>query len=183
MSDQRWSSRCTLSDSKHNNEIASLNFRTGWSVGEHTFAWSSKHTLPRLARSTLNELQQNQHEKASLVCVRVQSPSGLAMVPCALSMVDLSGQLRCWITHTQTSLVQINALFFERSEFLIYFWHPMLVRPVMKRLFFPWKTKEKKARFARAPHYYRYLSYLLDTSMLGVSHAVKVLVLCLLVVV
>ena len=29
----------------------------------------------------------------------------------------------------------------------------MLVRPVMKRLFFPWKTNEKKARFARAPHY------------------------------
>ena len=28
----------------------------------------------------------------------------------------------------------------------------MLVRPVMKRLFFPWKTKEKKTRFARAPH-------------------------------
>ena len=51
-----------------------------------------KHTLPRLARSTLNESQQKQHEKASLVCVRVQSPSGLALVPCALSMVDLSGQ-------------------------------------------------------------------------------------------
>ena len=47
-----------------------------------------KRTLPRLARSTL---QQNQ-QKASLVCVRVQSPSGLALVPCALSMVDLSGQ-------------------------------------------------------------------------------------------
>ena len=31
--------------------------------------------------------------------------------------------------------------------------HPMPVRPVMKRLFLPWKTKEKKARFARAPHY------------------------------
>ena len=30
----------------------------------------------------------------------------------------------------------------------------MLVRPVMKRLFFPWKTKETKARFARAPCYY-----------------------------
>ena len=30
-----------------------------------------KHTFPRLARSTLNELQQNQHEKASLVCVLV----------------------------------------------------------------------------------------------------------------
>ena len=28
----------------------------------------------------------------------------------------------------------------------------VLVGPVMKRLFFPWKTKEKKARFARAPH-------------------------------
>ena len=54
-----------------------------------------KHTLPRLARSTLNELPQKQREKASLVCVRVQSPSGLALVPCALSMVDLSGQLRC----------------------------------------------------------------------------------------
>ena len=51
-----------------------------------------KHTLPRLARSTLNELQQNQHEEASLVCVRVQSPSGLALVPYALRMVDLSGQ-------------------------------------------------------------------------------------------
>ena len=54
-----------------------------------------KHTLPRLARSILNELQQNQHEKASLVCLRVQSPSGLALVPDALSMVDPSGQLRC----------------------------------------------------------------------------------------
>ena len=38
--------------------------------------------------------------------------------------------------------------------FVFYFWHPMLVRPVMKSLFFPWKTKEKKARFARAPHDY-----------------------------
>ena len=36
--------------------------------------------------------------------------------------------------------------------FVFYFWHPMLVRPVMRRLFFPWKTKKKKARFARAPH-------------------------------
>ena len=51
-----------------------------------------KHTLPRLARSTLNELQRKQHEKASLVFMRVQSPSQLALVPCALSMVDLSGQ-------------------------------------------------------------------------------------------
>ena len=45
------------------------------------------------------------------------------------------------------TLVQNNVLFF-------YFWHPMVVRPVMKRHFFPWKTKEKKARFPRAPHYY-----------------------------
>ena len=29
----------------------------------------NKHTLPRLTRSTLNELQQNQHEKVLLVCV------------------------------------------------------------------------------------------------------------------
>ena len=28
--------------------------------------------------------------------------------------------------------------------FDFYFWHPMLVRPAMKRLFFPWKTKEKR---------------------------------------
>ena len=28
----------------------------------------------------------------------------------------------------------------------------VLVRAVMKRLFFPWKAKGKKARFARAPH-------------------------------
>ena len=41
--------------------------------------------------------------------------------------------------------IQNNVLFFI-------FWHPMLVRPVMKRLFFPSKTKEKKARFARASH-------------------------------
>ena len=51
-----------------------------------------KRTLPRLARSTLNELQQKQHEQASLVCVRVQSPSGQALVPRVLSMVDLGGQ-------------------------------------------------------------------------------------------
>ena len=54
-----------------------------------------KHNLPRLARSTLIDLLQNQHEKPSLVCVCVQSPSGLAFVPCALSMVDLCGHLRC----------------------------------------------------------------------------------------
>ena len=36
--------------------------------------------------------------------------------------------------------------------FVFYFWHPMLVRPVMNKLFFPWKTKEYKARYARAPH-------------------------------
>ena len=40
---------------------------------------ASKHTLPRLARSNPNELRQKQHEKASLVCVRVQSPSGLGI--------------------------------------------------------------------------------------------------------
>ena len=87
-----------------------------------------KHTFTRLARSTLNELQQNQHEKASLLCVRVQSPSGLALVPCTLSMVDLSGQLRRLITQKQTFLVQKND-----SNF--YFRHPTLVRPARKKLF------------------------------------------------
>ena len=70
-----------------------------------------KHTLPRLARSTLNELQQIQNEQASLVCVRVQSPSGLALVPCALSVVDLSGQLRCWITHNHTHSLHTEKCF------------------------------------------------------------------------
>ena len=85
--------------------------------------------FPRLSRSTLNELQQNQHEKASIVCVRVQSPSGLALVPCALSMFDLSGQLRCWITHIPESHTHA----WYRIVFGFLFWHPMLVRPAMKR--------------------------------------------------
>ena len=76
-----------------------------------------KHTLRRLARSTLNELQQTQRENASLVCARVQSPSGLALVPCALSRVDLSGQLRCWITQT-----------WYRKSFYFHFWHPTHAR-------------------------------------------------------
>ena len=104
--------------------------------------WLDKHTFPRLARSTVNELQQNQHEKASLVCVRVQSPSGLALVPCALSMVDLSGNYDVELKkHT------------ERC-FDFYFWHPMLVRPSMKRLFCL-KAKNGLGRFAPSafPHY------------------------------
>ena len=123
----------------------SFNSRTGWSVGEHAFAWSSKQTLPRLARSTLNELQQNQHEKASLVCVRVQSPSGLALVPCALSTVDVSVQLRCWITHTNMPGTE-QCLIFIFGTLCSY-------DPLWRGFLFPWKTKGKKARFARLPHY------------------------------
>ena len=108
--------------------------------------WLDKHTFPRLARSTLNELQQNQHEKASFVCVRVQSPSGLALAPCALSMVDLSGQLRCWITHP-----------WYRKMFLFFIFGTlrMLVRPAMKRLFCL-KAKNGLGRFVPStlPHYY-----------------------------
>ena len=109
--------------------------------------WLDKHTFPRLARSTLNELQQHQHEKASLVCARVQSPSGLALVPCALSVVDVRGQLRCRIRQRQTSLVQKN-------DFNFIFWHPTLVRPARKRLFCP-KAKNGLGRFAPSalPHY------------------------------
>ena len=92
----------------------------------------TKHTLPRLARSTLNDLQQNQHEKTSLVCAHVQSPSGLALVPCALSMVNLSGQYDVE-SHTHTE-----------ECFVFYFWHPILVRPVMKRLFFLGKPRKKR---------------------------------------
>ena len=95
-----------------------------------------KHTLPRLARSSLNELQQKQHEKASLVFMRVQSPSQLALVPCALSMVDLSGQW-CWIRHGYRKVLFL----------FLYFWHPMLVRPAMKRLFCV-KAKNGLGRFA-----------------------------------
>ena len=46
-------------------------------------------TLRRMAPPTLNDLQQHQHEKDSLVFVPAQSPSGLALVACALSAVDL----------------------------------------------------------------------------------------------
>ena len=48
------------------------------------------HKLPHLAQPTLNDLQPRQHEKVSLVCVRAQSPPGLALIPCALSAVDTS---------------------------------------------------------------------------------------------
>ena len=91
--------------------------------------WLDKHTFPRLARSTLNELQQNQHEKASLVCVRVQSPSGLALVPCALSMVDLSDQLRCWITHIQ------------KNVFFFFFFGTLCSYDPLWRGFFAWRQK------------------------------------------
>ena len=112
--------------------------------------WLDKHTFPRVTRSTLNELPQNHHEKASLVCVSVQSPSGLALVPCALSMVDQSGQLRCWITQINK---QINISGTEKC-FVFCFWHPMLVRPAMKRLFCL-KAKNGLGRFAPSalPHY------------------------------
>ena len=50
------------------------------------------------------------------------------------------------------SITMLNHTHCTEECFVLYFWHPMLVRPAMKRLFFPWKTKEKKARFARAPH-------------------------------
>ena len=116
---------------------------------------NTRHTLPRLARSTLNELQQNKHEKASLVCVHVKSPSGLALVPCALSIADLSSQLPCWITHawiTHTSLNHTHTWY--RIMVCLFFWHPLLVRPVMMRLSCL-KAKKGLGRFAlqALPHY------------------------------
>jgi len=40
-------------------------------------------------------LMTKQHQKGSLVCVRAQNPSGLALVPCALSAVAESGRKPC----------------------------------------------------------------------------------------
>ena len=80
--------------------------------------WLDKHTVPRLARSTLNELQQNQHEKASLVCVQCTEPvrTGIGAV-----CVEY-GRPKWPITMlNHTSLVQENFLF-------IYFWHPTHAR-------------------------------------------------------
>ena len=128
-----------------------LNFRTGWSIEEHAFALSSKHTFPRLARLTLDELPQNQHEKASLACVRVQSPSGLALVPCALSMVDVANYdvEPQKYTDKQTSWC--------RKMFRFLLLTPYARRPAMKRLFCL-KAKNGLGRFALSalPHYYWY---------------------------
>ena len=117
-----------------------------------SMTWLDKHTFPRLARSTLNlnELQQNQHEMASLVCVRVQSPSGLALVPCALSMVNLSGQLRCLITHTNTNTHKHP---WYRTMFGFYFLAPDARTTRIEEALFSLENQGKKARFARAPHY------------------------------
>ena len=64
-------------------------------------------------------------------------------------MVDLRGQLRCWITHTQThtSLVQNIVWFYIFGALCSY-------DPLWRGFFLLGKNKEKKARFARAPHYY-----------------------------
>ena len=65
----------------------------------------------------------------------------------AIGAVCVESGGRKWMlnhAHIHIYIVQKNNFFF--------FWHPMLVRPSMKRLFFPWKIKEKKAGFARAPH-------------------------------
>ena len=43
-----------------------------------------------VARPTLNRT-----EKLSFVCVRAQSPPGLALVPCALSTVDKRDRIQC----------------------------------------------------------------------------------------
>ena len=56
---------------------------------------ASKNTRCRTWLDQLNDLQQLQHEKGSLVCVHAQSASGMALIPCALSAVGLSGRLRC----------------------------------------------------------------------------------------
>ena len=67
------------------------------------------HTLPHLDRPTLNDLQSHRHERVSLVCVRAQSPPGLALVSCALlKAVDKRGRKKCLVTHTHTFYDKIN---------------------------------------------------------------------------
>ena len=51
---------------------------------------STTLTCVSATSSELNDVQQDQHEKASLVCVRAESPSGLALVPCALTAVEVA---------------------------------------------------------------------------------------------
>ena len=106
-----------------------------------------KHTaLPHLARPTLNELQRYQHEKTSLKCVRAQSPTGLALVPCTLNAVY---KRRCWLPQTNKQknswwILKHHATWISTRNAILY-----------KEPFFPWKTKEKRlALRARAAHYY-----------------------------
>ena len=103
------------------------------------------HALPHLARPTLNELQRCQHEKTSLKCVRAQSPTGLALVPCTLNAVY---KRRCWLPQTNKQknswcILKHHATWISTRNAILY-----------KEPFFPWKTKEKRlALRARAPHY------------------------------
>ena len=88
-----------------------------------------KHTLPRLARLTPNELHQNQHEKASLVCVRVQSPSGLAPIGAVCVEYGRPKWPITMLNHRHPWYKKMVLFFF------VFFWHFMLVRPAMKRLY------------------------------------------------
>ena len=108
--------------------------------------WLDKQTFPRLARSTLNELQQNQHEKASLVCVRVQSPSGLAMIGAVCVEYGRPKWPITMLNHTD--MVQKDVFIF------IFGTLRMLLRTAMKR-FFCLKAKDDLGCFALSalPHY------------------------------
>ena len=83
----------------------------------------------------------NCNEKGSSVRLRAHIPSGLALVPCALNMVDLSGQLRYSITHIPGKEECFVFLFlapyarttrYEEAFFSL----------ENQGIFFPWKTKE-----------------------------------------
>ena len=110
-----------------------------WYVRSKLFKHGPAMPLNTRCRAWLDQLKttysKTQQEKASLVCVRVQSPSGLALVPCALSMVDLSGQLRCWMTHTQT---------WYRKMFCFLFLAPYARTTRYEKAFFPLENQGKK---------------------------------------
>ena len=76
-----------------------------------------KHALSSLARSTPNELQQNQHEKASLVCACTEP------VRTGIGAVCVEYGRPKW------PITMLNIFIHTGKYFLFYFWCPMLVRP------------------------------------------------------
>ena len=59
------------------------------------------HTLRHLPLRTLNDVQQNKHEKNWLLFVRAKDAPGLALVPGTSSAVDKRRRKKLYFTHKQ----------------------------------------------------------------------------------